>query len=179
MVQFQHRLAALGPVTAFDYPYQRAGSRRPDPLPKLVEAHRDALRALRDTGAEDIVLIGKSMGSRVGCHLALLEPVSAIVCLGYPLCGAGKRTNLRDEVLKQQHTPVLFVQGTRDTLCPLDLLQAVRREMTAPNELFIVESGDHSLQATRGFLKQHGLEQSDVETQVVDQIGAFLGRVPR
>ena len=61
-----------------------------------------------------------------GIHLSLQETVAAVVCLGYPLCGGGDCSKLRDKVLRDQSTPVLFVQGTRDSLFPLEVLVGVR-----------------------------------------------------
>lgn len=66
------------------------------------------------------------MGSRVDCHLALEAEVAAVICLKYPLCGAGDPSKQRDQVLLALMTPVLFVQGTRDPLCPLALLEKMR-----------------------------------------------------
>src|SRR5213082_2538811 len=123
----------------------REGRRRPDSPPQLIAAHRRALVQLREKTSGPIFLIGKSMGGRIGCHVSLEEKVSGLICLGYPLCAMGDRTKLRDQVLRDSQTPILFVQGTRDVLCPLDLLEKVRREMTAPNFLHAVEGGDHSL----------------------------------
>lgn len=174
MQAWKQRLGALGEVVTLDYPYQLEGRRSPDPLPKLIAAHRAALRRARDEHGGDIVLIGKSMGGRVGCHVALEERVSRLVCLGYPLKGAGKRAAVRDEVLLALGTPILFVQGTRDALCPLDLLEAVRNKMTAPSELYVVESGDHSLIATRGHLQQTGKTQEDVNSGILEAIRRFL-----
>jgi predicted alpha/beta-hydrolase family hydrolase len=76
-------------VVVFDYPYLSEGRKRPDPLPKLIAAHVAALAEARRSHAGPVVLIGKSMGGRVGCHVALQEAVSAVVRLGYPLCGGG------------------------------------------------------------------------------------------
>src|SRR3984957_11557143 len=121
MRTFARLLETIGPVEPFDYPYALAGRGRPDPLPKLIEAHRAALAALRAKHGGPIVLAGKSMGGRVGCHVALVDPVEAVICFGYPLCGAGDRSKLRDQVLMELKTPILFAQGTRDPLCPLDL----------------------------------------------------------
>ena len=143
-------------------------------MPKLLAAHRAALAKARHNGGSSIVLIGKSMGSRVGCHLALEESVPAIVCLGYPLCAGGNREKMRDTVLRQLATPILFVQGTRDSLCPLDLLENVRREMGAPNELFVVEGGDHSLQVTKSQLKARNETQEDVDRRILEAISHFL-----
>ena len=70
--------------------------------------------------------------------------MAGLICLGYPL-KSGATGALRDQVLLALETPVLFVQGTRDPLCPLDLLAEVRPRMKAPNTLLIVDGGDHSL----------------------------------
>ena len=102
-------------------------------------------RRERNINRTPTFLIGKSMGGRIGCHVSLEEKVDGLVCLGYPLCAMGDRTKLRDEVLRALTTPILFVQGTRDALCPLDLLERVRADMKAPNFLHVVEGGDHSL----------------------------------
>ena len=133
MRTFARLLAPIGPVELFDYPYALGGRRRPDPLPKLIAAHRAALAVLRARHDGPIVLAGKSMGGRVGCHVALVEKVEALVCFGYPLCGGGDRSKLRDQVLLDLQMPILFVQGTRDPLCPLDLLEGVRKRMRAPS----------------------------------------------
>lgn len=167
------RLATLGRVVTLDYPYMLAGSRRPDPLPKLIEAHRDSLARARRPG-EPVVLIGKSMGSRVGCHVSLEEHVSAVVCLGYPLVSASKTKALRAEVLARMTTPVLFVQGTRDALCPLDVMSTARAAMTAKNELLVIDEGDHSLEVTAGRRKREGITQSDVDRDVLEAIAHFV-----
>jgi uncharacterized protein len=150
MRAWRERLTTIGPVETLDYPYRLAGRKAPDKLPVLIAAHRQALAAARDRHARAIpvVLVGKSMGGRVGCHVALEEAVDALVCLGYPL--RSPSGSVRDEVLLALRTPILFVQGTRDPLCPLDDLGAVRARMKAPNELSIVEGGNHSLEVPRG-----------------------------
>lgn len=174
MVRYAELLRALGPVRSFDYPYLRGGARKaPDKLPVLIEAHRVELQAVRaeaSTG-DRLILAGKSMGSRVGCHLALEESVSGLVCFGYPL--RGQNGKLRDEVLVALRTPILFVQGTRDTLCPLDELETVRGRMSARSELFIVEGGDHSLEVTKTALKARGKTQQDVEQEIQDVVRRF------
>jgi predicted alpha/beta-hydrolase family hydrolase len=161
------RLGTLGTVVTFDYPYMAAGRKAPDKLPTLLEAHREALRRARP-GHDRVVLVGKSMGSRVGCHLSLEEPVDALVCLGYPLAG-GQR--LKDEVLVALRTPILFVQGTRDPLCPLDDLAEVRARMTAKNELFTVDGGDHSLMLPISRTE----EQEASDASALAAIAGFVG----
>ena len=167
-------LRTLGPVETLDYPYRLERRPRPDPLPRLIAAHCEALARFRTAHAGPVVLIGKSMGSRVGCHVSLQEQVQAIVCLGYPLCGAGDPAKLRDQVLRELTAPILFVQGTRDSLCPLELLEIVRAQMRAPNQLEVVEGGDHSLTVTKTQLKAGGDTQGGVEARLLGKIGAFV-----
>ncbi|TMP94606.1 MAG: alpha/beta hydrolase, partial [Verrucomicrobia bacterium] len=112
---WKERLSEIGDVETFDYDYLREGRKRPDPLPKLIASHRQALaeavrkRIASGSTPAPAILIGKSMGGRVGCHLALEEKVDGLVCLGYPLCAMGDRTKLRDDVLRALTTPILFV----------------------------------------------------------------------
>ena len=177
MQGWARRLSTLGSVVTFDYPYMRERRRRPDPQPKLIEAHRQALADARKVEpGKAVVLAGKSMGSRIGCHLALEERVSAIVCFGYPLKGAGARAALRDQVLVELEAPILFVQGSRDALCPLELLETVRARMRAPNELHVVEGGDHSLAVTKSRLAEAGERQADVDQRIFSAVTRFVER---
>jgi len=177
---WKERLSEIGDVETFDYDYLREGRKRPDPLPKLIASHRQALaeavrkRIASGSTPAPAILIGKSMGGRVGCHLALEEKVDGLVCLGYPLCAMGDRTKLRDDVLRALTTPILFVQGTRDSLCPLDLLESVRAEMTAPNFLHIVEGGDHSLRAPKRQLQATNKTQDEIDQGILQAIAGFV-----
>jgi predicted alpha/beta-hydrolase family hydrolase len=178
MQDWKKRLARIGNVETFDYFYMREGRRRPDSPPQLIAAHRQALAdARRSTSATSTILIGKSMGGRIGCHVALEEEVDGLVCLGYPLCAMGDRSKLRDEVLRRLNTPVLFVQGTRDSLCPLDLLERVRGEMAAPNFLHVVNGGDHSLLVAKRQLVAAGETQDDVDKRIFEAIREFAARL--
>ena len=176
MQRWRNRLTELGAVETFDYDYMREGRKRPDRLPALIAAHRAALaeaRAKVDPGTL-MFLIGKSMGGRIGCHVALEEKVSGLICLGYPLCAMGDRSKLRDEVLRSLGTPILFVQGTRDPLGPLDLLAEVRAKMKAPNELLVVQGGDHSLGVKKSELQARGETQEAVDQRILEAIGRFV-----
>jgi uncharacterized protein len=178
MQNWKSHLSEIGDVETLDYAYMRERRKRPDPLPKLIAAHREALSDARKRNpGESTILIGKSMGGRVGCHLSLEEKVDGLVCLGYPLCAMGDRTKLRNEVLRVLTTPILFVQGTRDSLCPLDLLERVRTEMKAPNFLHVVEGGDHSLRVPKRQLQVAGEKQEDIDQQILNAITGFVDRL--
>ena len=94
--------------------------------------------------------------------------------MAIPFARWGIGTRLRDEVLRALRTPILFVQGTRDTLCPLDLLEGVRAEMKAPNILHVVEGGDHSLGVGKRQLQADGETQEDVDRQILETIARFV-----
>jgi uncharacterized protein len=179
MQKWKERLSQIGGVETFDYDYMRQGRKRPDPLPQLIAAHRQALRQAQERHrSEATILIGKSMGGRIGCHVSLEEKVDGLVCLGYPLCAMGDRTKLRDEVLRALRTPILFVQGSRDPLCPLDLLEGVRAGMKAPNFLHVVEGGDHSLRVSKRELERAGKTQNDVDETILEAIVGFVCQLP-
>jgi uncharacterized protein len=177
------RLATVGTVETFDYGYMRERRKRPDPLPVLIAAHRAALAEARGrhggtaAAGPRVILAGKSMGSRVGCHVSLEEPqVAGVVCFGYPLRAAGSG-KMRDAVLVEMRAPVLFVQGTRDELCPLEDLAAVRARMTARSELYIVDRGDHSLAVTKTQQKASGMSQEAVDAGVLARVREFVESV--
>jgi uncharacterized protein len=178
MQNWKRRLSEIGEVETFDYDYMRSGRKRPDPLPQLIAAHRAALEAVRQKHQPNaIFLVGKSMGGRIGCHVSLEEKIDGLICLGYPLCAMGDRTKLRDEVLRALSTPILFVQGTRDSLCPLDLLERVRAEMKAPNFLHVVEGGDHSMRVPKRQLQATGETQEKVDQRIFRSIADFVSNL--
>jgi predicted alpha/beta-hydrolase family hydrolase len=177
MQRWKQRLIQIGDVETFDYDYMREQRKRSDRLPQLIAAHRQALVEVRAKTSGSIILIGKSMGGRIGCHVALEEKVNGVVCLGYPLCGGGDRSKLRDQVLRDLRTPILFVQGTRDPLCPLDLLESVRSKVTAPNFLHVVQGGDHSLLVRKKDLANE--TQDDVDQRILGAIATFANEVSK
>jgi hypothetical protein len=164
-------------VVPFEYDYmRREGRRPPDRLPKLLSRHEAELASARALfPGRKTILVGKSMGSRVGCHLANSLPagdaVDALVCLGYPLKG---RSTLRDEVLRQLATPVLFVQGSRDPLCPLPLLEDVRPQIQSRNEVHVVAGGDHSLKVRKKDLQEAESSQLEVDKTAMARVREFI-----
>jgi len=168
------RLAAIGTVHRFNYRYTEAGRKAPDRLPKLMDRHLEVVAEARAAhpGAP-LVLVGKSMGSRVGCHIADEVGAAAVVCFGYPLVSI--KGAVRDEVLLALRTPILFVSGDHDRLCPLPALEDVRPRMVAPSTVHVVPGGDHSLRLGKRDLKARGIEQGDSDADAIAAVEAFLG----
>lgn len=143
-------------VFRYQFPYTEQGRRRPDPQPRLVGTVRSAVRTAAELAPElPLFAGGKSMGGRMTSHAAAdggLEPVRGVVFLGFPLHPAGKPGITRAEHLAAVTLPMLFVQGTRDKLAGLPLLEPVLAELPTAR-MHIVEDGDHSftVRKTRGF----------------------------
>ncbi|XP_061337885.1 uncharacterized protein LOC133284798 [Gastrolobium bilobum] len=165
-------------VVTFDYPYMSGGKKRAPPkAEKLVEFHSNIVKetATKYPG-RPLILAGKSMGSRVGCMVASLKDINvhAVVCLGYPL--KGMNGAVRDETLLQLTVPTMFVQGSKDGLCPLEKLEATRQKMKALNELHVINGGDHSFKIGKKHLQEKGSTQHEAEDVAVQAIAAFISR---
>ncbi|PHT57884.1 hypothetical protein CQW23_00247 [Capsicum baccatum] len=162
-------------VVTFDYPYMSGGKKRAPPkAEKLVDFHSNIVKevAAKYPG-HPLILAGKSMGSRVSCMVAVNGIASsAIVCLGYPLKGAKGAS--RDELLLQVDVPIMFVQGSKDGLCPLEKLDAVRKKMKCANELYVIEGGDHSFKIGKKHLQLAESTQEEAEKLAVRAIATFV-----
>lgn len=157
------------PVMTFDYPYQEAGRRSPDRRERLDACHRAAAERLRGY-VDDVVWAGKSMGGRLASHLvAAGQAAAGLIVLGYPLVPLGRGEPRSTEHFAAIDVPVLLVQGTRDRMAPLELLQdrlgALRR-----GEIAIIEDGDHSLKLP----KRSGLTVEEGWASVVALVVAWL-----
>lgn len=120
-------VVALGEIGMLTHPMAfSTRKRRPS---KHYEAEVGELRARRDTlrdlGAERIALVGRSFGGRICAFLAEQDPPDALVILGHPI-GPPGRPRPRDEaVLEAVGCPTLVVQGERDELGPLAILERI------------------------------------------------------
>ncbi|TYG92386.1 hypothetical protein E1A91_A11G026100v1 [Gossypium mustelinum] len=165
-------------VVTFDYPYMSEGKRRSPPkAEKLVDFHTNVVKnAVAKYPGHPLILAGKSMGSRISCMVAGREDISPllIVCLGYPL--KGMNGAVRDETLLQLKVPVMFVQGTKDGLCPLEKLEAVRKKMKTMSGLHEIESGDHSFKISKKHLQTKGSTQEEAEDAAIQAIASFFTR---
>ena len=166
-------LAARGfPVLRFNYVYSelaaRAGRRRPpDRQPRLLETHRAALAALRERYPERrLVLAGKSMGGRMSTYLAAEgDDCAGLALFGYPLHPPGKPERLRSEHFAAIAQPALFLQGTRDALCDLDLLRRELECFGGRATVEVLEDADHDF----GVPKRTGRTRAEVLADLVQR----------
>ncbi len=97
--------------------------RRPDPSLGLeVEVLR---AAWRERSGGRAAIVGRSFGGRVAVRLAGLEPVPALVLLGFPVRPPGKRRPLDEAALVALTCPTLILQGEDDELGPPEVLAAL------------------------------------------------------
>ncbi len=172
MVGLRRRLAAgAHTVLTFDYPYVEAGRKAPDRASKLLQCHAAAADRLVASVGDPIVLAGKSMGGRIGSHLAARGyPCRALVFFGYPLVSPSSGIPRNVDHLLEIASPMLFVTGSRDRLAPLDLLRPVLERLRRAT-LVVVDDGDHSFAVP----KRSGRSQADVFDQIGAETVAWLG----
>lgn len=181
LVAVAHGLAARGAATVlrFNFGYSEHGADTPDRLDRLELVYRRAHDALVDDdvcapGA--MFLGGKSLGARVAAGLAARHHegegllTNGLVFLGYPLHGPGRSESPRLDVIDRIDVPSLFVEGTKDPFCDLDVLGPALAGMPLPGELHVVEGGGHSLEVAR----RSGRDPESVNAEVVEVIAAFI-----
>ena len=171
MEALAQRLAARGVATLrYQFPYAEQGGRRPDPEPLLLATVRAAVAAGREAaGGLPLLAGGKSMGGRMTSRAAAaapLEGVRGLVFVGFPLHPAGQPGVARAEHLARVTVPMLFLQGTRDTLANLELLSPIVGQLGGRATLRVIEHADHGFHV----LKRSG--RSDA--QVLDELAAAV-----
>ncbi len=164
------------PVLRFNYPYRERAAREqkqraPDRRPVLEDAHARALAALRARAdGRRILLAGKSFGGRISSYLAAKDlPCAGLILLGYPLHPPGKPEKLRHEHFPAIVQPALFLQGTRDALCRLDLMRASLRSFGGAATLAVIDDADHSFRVR----KSSGRTDADVLEAMLDRVALW------
>jgi predicted alpha/beta-hydrolase family hydrolase len=154
----------------YQFPYMAVGGKRPDP-PRVAEA---AVRAaIAGAARENLPMVagGKSFGGRMTSQLCAREsqPLRGLVFIGFPLHPAKQPAETRAVHLADVSLPMLFLQGTRDTLADLELMRGVTGRLGARATLHIVEDADHGFHV----LKSSGRTDAQVLDELADTIAAW------
>jgi len=174
------QLAGCGVATLrYHFPYMQHRRKRPDPPAVLTATVRAAVAAASETAAGLPLLAGgKSLGGRM-TSLAVADERSApgpgiasvrgLVFFGFPLHPAGRPGTQRAEHLARVRIPMLFLQGTRDTLADLVLLRPLCDTLVPLSTLHVVDGGDHSFHV----LKRFGKTDVDVLAEVARTVATW------
>jgi len=174
------RLAARGIATLrYQFPYMERGSKRTD-TPRLAHATVRAAVVEAARLLPDLPLFagGKSFGGRMTSQAQAESPlpgVHGLVFLGFPLHPAGKPSDERAAHLSDVAVPMLFLQGTRDDLAELGLLQAAVERLGARAVLHCFQDADHSFHVPA----RSGRKDADVMDDVLDKLVEWIGTIVR
>jgi uncharacterized protein len=163
----------------YQFSYMEKGSKRPD-SPSVAHAAVRAAVAEASRCCEGLPLIagGKSFGGRMTSQAQAIAPLAGVHGLaffGFPLHPAGKPSKDRAKHLADVHVPTLFLQGTRDTLAELTLLEPVVKGLGSSATLHPVRDADHSFHV----LKRTGRNDDEVMDEILDAFVAWAGAIVR
>ena len=163
----------------YEFPYMQAGSKRPDP-PRIAQA---AVRAAVEEAAKRmpgaaLFAGGKSFGGRMTSQAQAVKPlpgVRGLVFIGFPLHAAGKPADERAAHLFDVKVPMLFLQGSRDALADLALLEPIVGRLGERATLEVFDDADHSFHVPA----RSGRKDADVMADLLDRAARWMGRVAR
>jgi len=175
LVVLADELAARDIATLrYQFPYMERGSRRPD-APAIAHA------AVRAACSKAAVLAGKlplyaggrSFGGRMTSQAQAAAPlpgVRGLVFFAFPLHPAGKPSTSRADHLAKVAIPMLFLQGTRDALAELSLLEPVVSALGRRAKLLLAPDADHAFHVPA----KSGRNDKDVFAALLDGASAWI-----
>jgi hypothetical protein len=158
----------------YQFPYMEQGSKRPD-APKLAEATVRAAvsEASRLVPGLAFVAGGKSFGGRMTSQAQAASPlpgVNGLVFLGFPLHAAGRPSDERGKHLFEVAVPMLFLQGTRDALADITLMQRLVQELGPRATLKLFPDADHSFHVPA----RSGRKDAEIRAEMLDALAAWI-----
>ncbi len=171
-------LAAVGVATLrYQFPYMEQRRRVPDSPAVLTATVRAAVRTAAEAAPRlPLMAGGKSMGGRMSSQAAAQQPldtVRGLVFFGFPLHPPNKPGTKRAEHLKQVTIPMLFLQGTRDTLADLTLLKPICDGLGSRATLHIIETANHSFH----LLKKSGKADADALRELAQTTASWALKI--
>jgi predicted alpha/beta-hydrolase family hydrolase len=161
----------------YQFPYMEKASRRPDPPAVAHAAVRAAVaEAARRCAGLRLIAGGKSFGGRMTSQaqaISALPGVDGLAFFGFPLHPAGKPSSDRAKHLFDVQVPMLFLQGTRDNLAELSLLEPVVKGLGPSASLHRVEGADHSFHVPA----RSGRNDREVMDEILDTFVAWVGAI--
>lgn len=178
MAAMAHGLADRGIASLrYQFPYMERGSKRPD-AQKIAHATVRAAVTEARRRLSDLPLFagGKSFGGRMTSQAQAASPlpgVRGIVFLGFPLHPVGRPSDERAAHLFEVRLPMLFLQGTRDALADMPLVQALAEHLGARATLRLFQNADHSFHVPAST----GRKDAEVKSELLDVMAAWIEKV--
>jgi uncharacterized protein len=156
----------------YQFPYMEKGTKRPDPPSVAHPAVRAAVaEAARRCPGLPLIAGGKSFGGRMTSQAqaeAPLEGVRGLAFLGFPLHASGKPSIDRGGHLAEIQIPMLFLQGTRDSLAEVALIEPLVKRLPSAT-LHLVDGADHSFHV----LTRSGRNDREVLREILDAFSSW------
>jgi hypothetical protein len=171
-------LAERGIATLrYQFPYMEKGSKRPDPPAVAQVAVRAAVaEAAGRCPGLPLIAGGKSFGGRMTSQAQAASPldgVRGLAFFGFPLHPSGKPSSDRAKHLADIKTPMLFLQGSRDSLAELSLLEPVVKSLKRRAMLHLVQDADHSFHVPA----RSGRNDKEVMNEILDAFADWVGAI--
>lgn len=136
----------------YNFPYMEKGGRRPDP-PAVAEKTVGVVmeQAQKLYPKLPIFAGGKSFGGRMTSQRASKDCpafLKGIVFFGFPLHAIGNPSVDRAAHLNEVKVPMLFLQGTKDKLADITLMEKVTKKLKGAT-LVPFENADHSFKVSK------------------------------
>ena len=136
----------------FNFPYMENRRGRPDPAPIAEKTVETVINKTHELYPRLPVFVsGKSFGGRMSSQRLSKDCpafVKGIIFLGFPLHPAGAPATDRANHLFLISIPMLFLQGTRDALAEMKLMEPLQKKLPLAT-LKKFEGADHSFKVSK------------------------------
>lgn len=164
-------LATAGIATLrFNFPFAENQKGRPDTPAVAHQTIAAAIKKAQElSNGLPLFAAGKSFGGRMSSQYLAENPdsgVKGIVFYGFPLHPSGKPGTDRADHLKNLKIPMLFLQGSKDTLATWELIEPVCKALPKAT-LVKLEGADHSFKAGK----------TDTMSILVSETAAWVNKI--
>lgn len=174
MVSISQEMAEYGITSVrFNFPYMEQGRKSPGSPKANIETWKLVVEYITKTHPNlPLFISGKSYGGRMASHLIAeesIQVVKGLIYFGFPLHAPGRDSKDRAAHLEKVTIPQLFLQGTKDKLANIEMMNEVVADLKTA-EMKILDDGDHSFNVP----KRSGKTKEDVRKYLVQSTVTFI-----